>query len=62
MSIDLNKRKKHSHIHIPRVPTYQNAFKFEMTTRIFGGLKNYAISKTRPNSCDVKNRPALPIR
>lgn len=65
MSIDLDKDKKtkESQIQIPRVSTYQNTFKFEMTTRIFGGLKNYAISKTR--SGDTKthsNRPALPIR
>lgn len=61
MSIDLEKKKKQYQIQIPRVSsTYQNNFKFEMTTRIFGGLKNYAISKTKTDR--TKNRPALPIR
>jgi hypothetical protein len=62
MSIDLDKRNKESQIQIPRVSTYQNKFKFEMTARVFGGLKNYAISKARGGNCDTKNRPALPIR
>lgn len=62
MSIDLDKRNKESHIQIPRV-SYQHKFKFEMTARVFGGLKNYAFSKTRSGgNCDTKNRPALPIR
>ena len=62
MSIDLDKRNKEKEFHIPRVSTYQNKFKFEMTARVLGGLKNYAISKTRGGNCDNKNRPALPIR
>lgn len=48
---------------IPRVPTYQNKFKFDMTARVFGGLKHYATSKVRSGAGDQnKNRPALPIR
>lgn len=65
MSIDLDKIKaSQGHMKIPRVPTYQTKFKFDMTARVFGGLKNYATSKTRNNNnCDTnKNRPALPIR
>jgi len=70
MSIDLDKQLKASqgHMKIPRVATYHNKFKFDMTARVFGGLKNYATSKSARNSsggggnCDTKNRPALPIR
>lgn len=62
MSLDLEKKKKQNQIKIPRVTAYQNPFKFEMTTRIFGDLKNYAISKTRSDNCQTKIRPALPIR
>lgn len=47
---------------IPRVSTYQNKFKFDMTARVFGGLKHYATSKARSNCDTNKNRPALPIR
>lgn len=61
--MDLNKKKtSQGHMKIPRVSTYQNKFKFDMTARVFGGLKSYASSKAR-NNCDTsKNRPALPIR
>lgn len=63
MSIDLDKLKTaQGHMKIPRVSTYQNKFKFDMTARVFGGLKNYATSKARGNSETNKNRPALPIR
>lgn len=63
MSIDLEKMKaSHGQMKIPRVPTYQNKFKFDMTARVFGGLKHYASSKSKSNNCDTKNRPALPIR
>lgn len=63
MSIDLDKIKSsQGHMKIPRVSTYQNKFKFDMTARVFGGLKNYATSKTRSNCDTNKNRPALPIR
>lgn len=63
MSIDLDKIKpSQGHMKIPRVSTYQNKFKFDMTARVFGGLKSYATAKAR-NNCDTnKNRPALPIR
>lgn len=47
---------------IPRVSTYQNKFKFDMTARVFGGLKHYATSKVRNGGDQNKNRPALPIR
>lgn len=63
MSIDLDKIKtSQGHMKIPRVSTYQNKFKFDMTARVFGGLKHYATSKARSNCDTNKNRPALPIR
>lgn len=64
MSIDLDKVKtSQGHMKIPRVSsTYQNKFKFDMTARVFGGLKHYATSKARSNCDTNKNRPALPIR
>lgn len=62
MSIDLDKIKEsQGHMKIPRVSPYHTKFKFDMTARVFGGLKSYA-TKTR-SDCDTnKNRPALPIR
>jgi serine/threonine protein kinase len=62
MSIDLESMKSaQGQMKIPRVPSYQPKFKFDMTAKVFGGLRNYA-AKTR-NDCDQnKNRPALPIR
>lgn len=63
MSIDLDKIKSsQGHMKIPRVSTCQNKFKFDMTARVFGGLKSYATSKSRTNCDTNKNRPALPIR
>lgn len=64
MSIDLDKSKaSQNQMKIPRVSTYQSKFKFDMTARVFGGLKNYAISKShKNNNCDIKNRPAMPVR
>ncbi|KAG5675702.1 hypothetical protein PVAND_005585 [Polypedilum vanderplanki] len=69
MSIDLDKIKSNeSQMKIPRVSTHQSNFKFDMTTRVFGGLKNYAFSKTRNNNSsnnanfDFKSRAALPVR
>jgi serine/threonine protein kinase len=63
MSIDLEKIKtSQGHMKIPRVSTCQNKFKFDMTARVFGGLKQYATSKARSNCDTSKNRPALPIR
>jgi serine/threonine protein kinase len=63
MSIDLEKVKTpQGHMKIPRVSTSQNKFKFDMTARVFGGLKHYAASKARSNCDTNKNRPALPIR
>jgi hypothetical protein len=49
---------------IPRVSSYQSKFKFDMTARVFGGLRNYAAkSRNDQQNCDQnKNRPALPIR
>lgn len=63
MSIDLDKVKpSQGHMKIPRVSTYPTKFKFDMTARVFGGLKSYATSKTRSNCDTNKSRPALPIR
>lgn len=63
MSIDLDKIKtSQGHMKIPRVSTYHSKFKFDMTARVFGGLKHYATSKTRSHCDTNKNRPALPIR
>lgn len=63
MSIDLDSSKSNhqGQMKIPRVSSYQHKFKFDMTARVFGGLKSYAKSRT---DCDQnsKNRPALPIR
>lgn len=63
MSIDLDSSKSNhqGQMKIPRVSSYQHKFKFDMTARVFGGLKSYAKSR---NDCDQnsKNRPALPIR
>lgn len=63
MSIDLDKIKApQGHMKIPRVSTYHSKFKFDMTARVFGGLKHYATAKVRSNCDTNKNRPALPIR
>lgn len=63
MSIDLDKIKaSQGHMKIPRVSTYHTKFKFDMTARVFGGLKHYATAKVRSNCDTSKNRPALPIR
>ncbi|CAO1317633.1 unnamed protein product [Diamesa serratosioi] len=63
MSMDLDKVKaSEGQLKIPRVPTYQNKFKFDMTARVFGGLKHYTNAKNRNRNCDTKSRPALPIR
>lgn len=62
MSIDLESMKSaQGQMKIPRVPSYQPKFKFDMTARVFGGLRNYA-AKTRTDCDQNKNRPALPIR
>jgi hypothetical protein len=62
MSKDLDKMKaSQGQLKIPRIPTTQQKFKFDMTARVFGGLKNYA-TKNKGSNCDTKNRPALPIR
>jgi serine/threonine protein kinase len=59
MSIDLNKTSAtQNHLKIPRVSGYhESKFKFDMTTKVFGGLK-----KIRSNNSNPKERPALPIR
>lgn len=63
MSMDLDRVKaSEGQLKIPRVPTYQNKFKFDMTARVFGGLKHYTNAKNRNRNCDTKSRPALPIR
>lgn len=63
MSIDLDKIKaSQGHMKIPRVSTYHSKFKFDMTAKVFGGLKHYATAKVRSNCDTNKNRPALPIR
>jgi serine/threonine protein kinase len=75
MSIDLDKVTKanENQMKIPRVSTHQSNFKFDMTTRVFGGLKNYAFSKTRSSNnnnnnngnnanFDFKSRAAMPVR
>ena len=64
MSIDLDKmesRDKSNQMKIPRVSTHQKKFKFDMTSRVFDGIKNYASRQTKSN-CDIKNRPAMPVR
>lgn len=64
MSIDLDKmelRDKCNQMKIPRVSTHQKKFKFDMTSRVFDGIKNYATRQTKSN-CDIKNRPAMPVR
>lgn len=63
MSVDLSKIKSpQRQLKIPRVSTYQNKFKFDMTARVFGGLKQYTSSKPRNENDTNKSRPALPIR
>lgn len=63
MSIDLDRLKaSQGHMKIPRVSTYHSKFKFDMTAKVFGGLKHYATAKVRSNCDTNKNRPALPIR
>ena len=63
MSLDMEKMKaSQGQLKIPRVPTQQTKFKFDMTARVFGGLKHYAAAKSRNSNCDTKSRPALPIR
>lgn len=62
MSKDLDKMKaSQGQLKIPRIPTTQTKFKFDMTARVFGGFKHYS-NKNRAPNCDNKNRPALPIR
>lgn len=63
MSVDLsNVKSPQRQLKIPKVSSYQNKFKFDMTARVFGGLSSYTSSRARNENKTNKIRTALPIR